>query len=351
MKTILNVSNKNYHAQPLFLGEDLALQRYDNPKHKVFLDLFKKQLSLYWRPEEISLIKDRNDFKVLTENERFIFTKNLQFQTLMDSVIARGVPTVTQYVSNPELEVCLSTWQFFENIHSYAYTYIIQNVYADPSSILDECLLDTEILARCESVAGEYNKLMHAKDDIKTQIYLTLISINILEAIRFYVSFVCAFNFGENKKMIGNADIVKLIKRDEAVHLSITQNIINILRNSPDEGFQDAIHNSSDRAIEMFHHAANEEKAWASYLFKDGGLLGLNSEIMSQYIEWLTDSRMEMIGLPKQFNIKRSPIRGWIEPWMNSEVVQVAPQESEITSYKIGASLNDLDEMNLDMEL
>ena len=151
--------------------------------------------------------------------------------------------------------------------------------------------------------------------------------------------------------MIGNADIIKLIKRDEAIHLSITQNIINILRNTPDEGFQTVINNSSDRAIEMFCHAANEEKAWASYLFKDGGLLGLNSDIMSQYIEWLTDSRMEMIGLPKQFNIKRSPIRGWIEPWMNSESVQVAPQESEITSYKIGASLNDLNEMNLDMEL
>lgn len=351
MKTILNIKNNDYKSQPLFLGEDLALQRYDSPKHQIFMDLFKKQLSLYWRPEEISLLKDRNDFKSLSDNEQFIFTKNLQFQTLMDSVIARGVPTVTQYVSNPELEVCLSTWQFFENIHSYAYTYIIQNVYSDPSVVLDQCLLDPEILARCDSVAGEYNKLMHIKDDVKTQLYLTLISINILEAVRFYVSFVCAFNFGENKKMIGNADIIKLIKRDEAIHLSITQNIINILRNAPDEGFQTVINNSSDRAIEMFCHAANEEKAWASYLFKDGGLLGLNSDIMSQYIEWLTDSRMEMIGLPKQFNIKRSPIRGWIEPWMNSESVQVAPQESEITSYKIGASLNDLNEMNLDMEL
>lgn len=351
MKTILNIKNNDYKSQPLFLGEDLALQRYDSPKHQIFMDLFKKQLSLYWRPEEISLLKDRNDFKSLSDNEQFIFTKNLQFQTLMDSVIARGVPTVTQYVSNPELEVCLSTWQFFENIHSYAYTYIIQNVYSDPSVVLDQCLLDPEILARCDSVAGEYNKLMHIKDDVKTQLYLTLISINILEAVRFYVSFVCAFNFGENKKMIGNADIIKLIKRDEAIHLSITQNIINILRNTPDEGFQTVINNSSDRAIEMFCHAANEEKAWASYLFKDGGLLGLNSDIMSQYIEWLTDSRMEMIGLPKQFNIKRSPIRGWIEPWMNSESVQVAPQESEITSYKIGASLNDLNEMNLDMEL
>lgn len=351
MKTILNVNNNNYQSQPLFLGDDLSLQRYDSPRYPIFMELFKKQLSLFWRPEEISLVKDRNDFKSLTANEQFIFTKNLQFQTLMDSVIARGVPTVTQYVSNPELEVCLSTWQFFENIHSYAYTYIIQNVYAEPSKVLDQCLLDPEILARCDSVAGEYDRLMHVKDDIKTQIYLTLISINILEAIRFYVSFVCAFNFGENKKMIGNADIIKLIKRDEAVHLSITQNILNILRTDESQGFQETIRNNQDKAIELFHHAVEEEKAWASYLFKDGGLLGLNADIMSQYIEWLTDSRMEIIGLPKQFNVKRSPIRGWIEPWMSSESVQVAPQESEITSYKIGANLNDLEETTFDIEL
>ena len=224
--------------QPLFLGEDLSLQRYDKFKYPVFFDLYKKQLEFFWRPEEIELKKDRNDFKddsVMSENERFIFTSNLKYQTMMDSVICRGVPTIQEYVSNPELEACLNVWQFFEQIHSYSYTYIIKNVYPNPSEILDSCLTDKEIVARADVAVKEYDKLRKLStskkvDDIKKQIYLTLISINILEAVRFYVSFICAFAFAENKKMVGNADIVKLIKRDEAIHLHNTQQILKILR-------------------------------------------------------------------------------------------------------------------------
>ena len=227
MKSVLNKMNVDTLKQPLFLGEDLSLQRYDKFKYPVFFDLYKKQLEFFWRPEEIELKKDRSDFKdssVMSENEKFIFTSNLKYQTMMDSVICRGVPTIQEYVSNPELEACLNVWQFFEQIHSYSYTYIIKNVYPNPSDILDSCLTDKEIVARADVAVKEYDKLRKLSnskkiDDIKKQIYLTLISINILEAIRFYVSFICAFAFAENKKMVGNADIVKLIKRDESIHL------------------------------------------------------------------------------------------------------------------------------------
>jgi ribonucleoside-diphosphate reductase beta chain len=354
MKTILNKKNVDYLSQPLFMGEDLSLQRYDKFKYPVFFDLYKKQLEFFWRPEEIELKKDRNDFKndsIMTPNEKFIFTSNLKYQTMMDSVICRGVPTILEYVSNPELEACMNVWQFFEQIHSYSYTYIIKNVYSDPSAVLDSCLTDKEILKRANVAIKEYNALREIahsgkKHDLKKQIYLTLISVNILEAIRFYVSFVCAFAFAENKKMVGNADIIKLIKRDEALHLYNTQEIIKILRTVPEEGFTQIAIECEEEACRMFQSAAEEEKAWASYLFKDGSIIGLNETVLSEYVDWLCMSRRKNIGLPYEKG-KKNPIAGWTDPWMNSEAVQVAPQEHEITSYKIGASKNDLEEIDL----
>lgn len=664
--SILNKKNVDTTKQPIFLGEELGLQRFDRYKYPVFFDLFNKQLTFFWRPEEINLTLDRVQYNDLAEHEKFIFTKNLLFQTMLDSVVARGVPTFTKHVTNPELEICMNTWGFFENIHSYSYTYIIKNVYPDPSKILDQALEDTEILSRADSVTKAYNDLMSEKLNLKEKIYLSLISVNILEAVRFYVSFVCAFAFGENKKMIGNADIIKLIRRDEACldkesevltqrgwikfpelqssdkvaqyhsdgsvsfvvptkiinkhysgemisyknlnnhvdmlltpdhrviylndknilkektaedfrpnsfnyipvagkivsnnkkltdferllialqadgsihdmetrnglisgchsisfsfkkqrkidrlisildrldfeytigdidkkgrtcfrikvpvtytltknfkdwitdystlgiewcnefieeminwdgsirsdtgsyyysstvkdntevvqtisnlcgyktyrfsqndtrketyktvhrlsilkdrntqsgqslvksrveyndnvycvsvptgmflarrnntifvtgncHLYTTQNILNILRTVPEEGFIDIIESRQSEAIEMFSSAVEEEKKWISYLFQHGSILGLNESVMFQYIEWLSDSRMKEIGLPRQYNVK-NPIGGWVDSWMDSSKVQVAPQETEITSYKIGASTNDVSNIEL----
>jgi len=345
MKTVLNVKTIDTLKQPLFLGEDLSLQRYDKCKYEIFLTLFQKQFGFIWRPEEIDLTKDRGDFKKLSPNEEFIFTSNLKFQTMMDSVIARGLPSLLQYITNPELEACVKFWEAFETIHSYSYTYIIKNLYPDASLIMDSVLEDEEILKRAKSVTEAYdalNQKFAQENDLRKQIYLTLISINVLEAVRFYVSFACSLAFEQNQKMCGNAKIIELIRRDEGVHMFITQNIIKILREQPSEGFQDVIAKSRDEAIAIFMHAAQEEKEWASYLFKDGGLIGLNEKIMHQYIEWLTDTRLEGVGLPKQFGAK-NPI-GWLE--MDSTKKQVAPQEQEITSYKIAASVNDVAQMD-----
>lgn len=339
---ILNRKNVPINEQKLFLGPELGLQRYDKFKYPVFFELFNKQLQFFWRPEEISLQKDRADYKNLEEHEKHIFTSNLLFQTLMDSVVSRGVNTFSKHITSPELEACFNVWQMFETLHSYSYTYIIKNLYPDPSNLLDSALTTPEILARTDSVCKGYEDLEKATGkDIKGKIYLALISVNILEAVRFYVSFVCAFAFAENKKMIGNADIIKLIKRDEAVHLYTTQSILNILHFAEDEGFVETAAEYKDLAIQMFVEAAEEEKKWAEYLFKDGSILGLNEKVLANYIEWLTDSRMQTIGLPKQFNVKNNGLGGWVLPWMESINVQVAPQESEITSYRIGGSTND----------
>ena len=243
MKTIFNTKNVDPMTQPLFLGKDLGVQRYDQLKYPIFKKLDSKQMENFWRPEEIELKKDRNDFATLTDNEKFIFTSNLKYQTMLDSVICRGVPTLLEFVTNSELEACLMTWQFFEKIHSQSYSYIIQNVYADSREVFDGIYEDKEIMKRAKSAIEDYNNLMgmacstSSKAELKKQIYMTVISINILEAIRFYVSFICSFAFAENKKMVGNADIIKLIKHDEALHLTNTQEILKILQAEESEGF------------------------------------------------------------------------------------------------------------------
>ena len=351
MKTIFNTKNIDPMTQPLFLGKDLGVQRYDILKYPVFKDLDSRQMMNFWRPEEIELKKDRADFQTLTDNEKFIFTSNLKYQTMLDSVICRGVPTLLGFVTNTELEACLMTWQFFEKIHSQSYSYIIQNVYSDSKDVFGGIYEDEQIVKRAKGAIQDYNNLMGMASDknkpseIKKQIYMTIVSINILEAVRFYVSFICSFAFAENKKMIGNADIIKLIKRDEALHLYNTQEILKILNSNEDEGFVKIAKDCESKACEMFESAAQEEKEWASYLFKDGSIIGLNETVLHNYVDWLCHSRRKAIGLPYENGFK-NPIAGWTDPWMNSESVQVAPQEHEITSYKIGASKNDLEDLD-----
>lgn len=351
MKTIFNTKNIDPMTQPLFLGKDLGVQRYDVLKYPIFKDLDSRQMMNFWRPEEIELKKDRADFQTLTDNEKFIFTSNLKYQTMLDSVICRGVPTLLEFVTNTELEACLMTWQFFEKIHSQSYSYIIQNVYSDSKDVFGGIYEDEQIVKRAKGAIQDYNNLMGMASDknkpseIKKQIYMTIVSINILEAVRFYVSFICSFAFAENKKMIGNADIIKLIKRDEALHLYNTQEILKILNSNEDEGFVKVAKDCESKACEMFESAAQEEKEWASYLFKDGSIIGLNETVLHSYVDWLCHSRRKAIGLPYENGFK-NPIAGWTDPWMNSESVQVAPQEHEITSYKIGASKNDLEDLD-----
>lgn len=337
MKTVLNRINVDTTKQPIFLGEGLALQRYDKFKYPKFFELYQDQVELFWRPEEVSVMKDRNDFKSLTETEKFIFISNLKYQTLMDSVIGRGIDILKSYTSLPEVEACFNAWQYFENIHSYSYTYLIKNVFSDPGEIFDSILTDEEIMKRASSVSGKYDELLKSDGDIKTDIYLALISTNILEGIRFYVSFACGWYFAEQGKMEGNAKILKLISRDENKHVAITQNLIRILRENPEEGFQDVIKANEERVIKMFSTAVEEEKTWARYLFSRGQLLGFNDKVACGYIEWLANNRLRSIGLKGIYDAPHNPIGGWISNWTDSSKVQVAPQEAELESYKVSS--------------
>jgi len=345
MKKIINLNNSvDFTKEPMFFGEGLNIQRYDRFRYSNLFELYKKQLGFFWRPEEVDIAgKDRADFETLSKNEKFIFTKNLSYQILLDSVQSRGISNLLENCSSPEVEAFAKAWEFFEQLHSYSYTYIIKNVYPSPSEIFDNVLNDNEVLKRTSSVTEYYDNMINALSDEddhekKKKLYLTLNSINILEGIRFYVSFACSFCFAENKKMEGNAKIIKLICRDENLHLGFTQFLLKKLKEEPTEGFTEVVKECEPLVVKMFEDAAKEEMQWADYLFSNGSMLGLNSEILKKYMMFLTNQRMKTIGLNPIFEKTSNPIT-WINDWIENKNVQVAPQETQISSYIVG-SLN-----------
>lgn len=347
-------SQNNALKEPMFFGQNVNVARYDQQKYPFFEKLIEKQLSFFWRPEEVDLSSDRTDYADLPANEQHIFISNLKYQTLLDSVQGRS-PNVAllPLVSIPELETWIETWAFSETIHSRSYTHIIRNIVTNPSLVFDDIVTNDEITKRAISVTEHYDELIaltnhmyanqidlatdHAfRKKIKTSLYLTLVSVNVLEAIRFYVSFACSFSFAERSLMEGNAKIIKLIARDEALHLSGTQNMIILLADGQDDPEMAEIAREQQQAVyDIFRQAAEQEKQWADYLFKDGSMIGLNASILKDYVEYITNVRLKALKLEPIFNSKGNPLP-WMNNWLVSDNVQVAPQESEISSYLVG---------------
>lgn len=346
--------------EPMFFGQSVNVARYDQQKFEVFEKLIEKQLSFFWRPEEVDVSQDRIDYAALPEHEKHIFISNLKYQTLLDSIQGRS-PNVAflPIVSLPELETWIETWSFSETIHSRSYTHIIRNIVNDPSTVFDDIVTNEHILERARDISKYYDDLIRSVSlyqlfgegthtlngktevvnlrELKKKLYLCLMSVNILEAIRFYVSFACSFAFAERKLMEGNAKIIKLIARDEALHLVSTQHMLNIMRNGQDDPEMVEIAKELEQeCFDMFKDSAEQEKEWASYLFKDGSMIGLNRDILCKYVEYITNSRMAAVGLKPAFEgATQNPIP-WINAWLSSDNVQVAPQEVEISSYLIG---------------
>ncbi|GAD88772.1 ribonucleoside-diphosphate reductase subunit beta [Vibrio halioticoli NBRC 102217] len=359
--------NKNDQLkEPMFLGQPVNVARYDQQKFEIFEKLIEKQLSFFWRPEEVDVSSDRIDYNKLPDHEKHIFISNLKYQTLLDSIQGRS-PNVAllPLVSLPEVETWIETWSFSETIHSRSYTHIIRNIVNDPSTVFDDIVENEHILKRAKDIAHYYDDLIEATNDyhrygegshqingetvevnlhtLKKKLYLCLMSVNALEAIRFYVSFACSFAFAERELMEGNAKIIKLIARDEALHLSGTQHMVNLLRNGQDDfSFMQIAEECRQECFDLFKAAAEQEKEWAEYLFKDGSMIGLNKDILCQYVEYITNIRMQAVGLDVAYpDATNNPIP-WINAWLSSDNVQVAPQEAEISSYLVGQIDNEV---------
>ena len=352
--------NKNDQLlEPMFFGQPVNVARYDQQKHEIFEKLIEKQLSFFWRPEEVDVSRDRIDYQALPEHEKHIFISNLKYQTLLDSIQGRS-PNVAllPLISIPELETWVETWSFSETIHSRSYTHIIRNIVNDPAVVFDDIVTNEEILKRAKDISGYYDDLIEMTGywhllgegthtvngktvnvnlrTLKKQLYLCLMSVNALEAIRFYVSFACSFAFAERELMEGNAKIIKLIARDEALHLTGTQHILNLMRSGQDDPEMAEIAvECEQQCYDLFVLAAQQEKEWAEYLFRDGSMIGLNKDILCQYVEYITNIRMQAVGLGLPFQTRSNQIP-WINAWLVSDNVQVAPQEVEVSSYLVG---------------
>ena len=366
--TVFNKNKVDTTKQFMFFGAPLSVQRYDSYRFPTFDRLTQQQLGYFWRPEEVSLQKDRADYAQLNEFQKHIFTSNLKYQIMLDSVQGRapGMAFIP-YCSLPELEACMQVWQFMEMIHSRSYTYIIKNVYSDPSDVFDTILEDENILSRAESVTESYDEFLNqahewgasnnwkedwkdhinaewTRKDLKRSLYRAVANVNILEGIRFYVSFACSFAFGENKVMEGSAKILSLIARDESQHLVLTQQIMkNWSEGKDDPEMKEIAEEEKEVVTEMFRKTVDEEKAWANYLFRDGSIIGLNDRLLHNYVEWIANRRMKAIGLSPIYDqpLRNNPLP-WTEHWLNSKGQQNAPQETEIESYVVGGIKQDV---------
>ena len=366
--TVFNKGHVDTKEQPMFFGQPLGVQRYDSYKYPVFEKLTNQMLGYFWRPEEVSLQKDRGDYQSLRPEQKHIFTSNLKYQILLDSVQGRGPGMAfSPYCALPELEGAMNVWQFMEMIHSRSYTYIIKNVYPDPAEVFDTILDDDKILARAKSVTAAYDdfiNMAHQYDqsnwwrpewknasynasyeerELKRKLYLAVSNVNILEGIRFYVSFACSFAFGELKLMEGSAKIISLIARDENQHTVLTQQMIKAWQKGDDPVMSQIMKEEEQTVIDMYRMAVEEEKEWAQYLFKDGSMIGLNDKLLVKYVEWICNKRMRAIGLDPIYDapIRNNPLP-WTEHWISSKGLQVAPQETEVESYVVGGIKQDV---------
>ena len=366
--TVFNTDEVDYKKQPMFFGRPLGVQRYDSYKYPTFDRLTTQQLGYFWRPEEVSLQKDRGDYQQLRPEQKHIYTSNLKYQIMLDSVQGRapGMAFIP-YCSLPELEACMEVWGFMEMIHSRSYTYIIKNVYPDPSEVFDTIIKDTRILERAKNVTGAYDDFINDaqvwgqsnlwKDlpnvetslpvlelkELKRKLYRAIMNVNILEGIRFYVSFACSFAFGELKLMEGSAKIISLIARDENQHLVLTQTILKNWREGDDPEMKQIMKEEEEWTYKQFDLCVNEEKKWAEYLFKNGSMIGLNDKLLFQYVEWIANRRMKTIGLKPVYDIpaRNNPLP-WTQHWISSKGLQVAPQETEVESYVVGGIKQDV---------
>lgn len=355
VKTLINMLAVDNRQNKLFLGDQLGLERYDTVKYPKLNKFYNLQLSLFWRPEEYLLDTDRVDFSErMTDHGRKVFTQNLGFQIVLDSIQSQGIEYIAQHCTNQELARAFKWWSTFENLHSSSYTHIIQGVYSDPTAVLDGFSRDEEILKRVTGCTKYYDDLMNTlgdtEDDIKRKIYLTLVSVQILESIRFYVSFACTYWFAENNMMENNAKIIYLINRDENLHMMLTKDLLDILRNTPSEGFVDIIKDCEPIVEQMWKDAVNEEMAWADYLFEEGDLYGMTAEQMKQYMQYLVNMRMKICGFEHlRFFEKTTNPFPWLANFQDQSNVQLANQETSGVSYtanaQSAAGMDNLDDL------
>ena len=343
--------------EPMFFGSGKNLQRFDIFKYEVFNSISDKMTSFFWRPEEVDLQKDANDMEVMEEHEEFILTKTIQKIEFLDSIMSRGpMLTFGQIVSIPELERAILTWDYFESIHAFSYSYILQNIYAEPSKIFDEVHDIKELQNIADFISGYYNdfykdviEYQHinlnnkkVSDEfmlkIKKSFLRLLMTVNCLEGIEFLSSFSAVWSLTEAKGIVpGNTKILQFIARDELQHLRLTQNINKILKEEKSEGFSELWNEMQTEFYDIYWKATELEFKWIDMLYSKGSIIGMNADIAKEYIKYTTNNRLKAVTLKPIFpEVKQNPIP-WIDKYYNFGSTSAALQEIESNDYKLGA--------------
>ena len=353
-----NLNTKtDYLNRKMFLDPagPVTIQRFEEVKYKKIADFEQTARGFFWVPEEVSLTKDSQDFKEASDTVKHIFTSNLLRQTALDSLQGRGPSQIfTPVVSLPELEALVYNWTFFEtNIHSRSYSHIIRNIYNVPKEVFNTIHDTKEIVDMASSVGAYYDKLHLINCVVETgekideekhikAIWLALHASYALEAFRFMVSFATSLAMVENKIFIGNGNIISLILQDELLHKGWTAYIINqVVKEDP--RFARVAEECRDEVYKIYMDVIREEKAWADYLFKYGPVIGLNSQILKDFVDYTAVGALKEIGIKYQEAAPKTTPIPWFNKHTDTSKKQTALQESESTSYVIGVMTDSLD--------
>lgn len=347
----------NYLQRKLFLDPagPVTIQRFEEVRYQKLAKFEQEQRGFFWVPEEISLTKDANDFKEASDTVRHIFTSNLLRQTALDSIQGRApVQVFSPVCSLPELEALVMVWSFMEtNIHSRSYSHIIRNIYSVPKEMFNT-IHDTEEIVGMASSVGKYYDALHVLNCYKETgtdvaeshhikaIWLALNASYALEAFRFMVSFATSLAMVENKIFIGNGNIISLILQDELLHKGWTAYLINQVVKE-DLRFAQAKIDCEAEVYAMYTDVIREEKQWADYLFQKGPVIGLNANILKDFVDYTAVGALKDIGVKYQQAAPRSTPIPWFNKHVDTSKKQTALQESESTNYVIGAMSEVLD--------
>jgi ribonucleoside-diphosphate reductase beta chain len=354
-----NLNTKtDYLNRKMFLDPQgpVTIQRFEEVKYKKLADFDSTARGFFWQPEEISLTKDANDFKEASDAVKHIFTSNLLRQTALDSLQGRGPTQVfTPVCSIPELEALMYNWGFFEtNIHSKSYSHIIRNIYNVPKDVFNTIHDTQEIVGMAASIGKYYDKLhelncfkelnpktVSEESHIKA-IWLALNASYALEAFRFMVSFATSLAMVENKIFIGNGNIISLILQDELLHKGWTAYIINQVVKE-DERFAKAKIECETEVYQLYMDVIREEKAWADYLFKMGPVIGLNANVLKDFVDYTAAGALKEIGIKYQATAPKNTPIPWFNKHSDTSKKQTALQENESTNYVLGVMSESLD--------
>jgi ribonucleoside-diphosphate reductase beta chain len=353
-----NLNTKtDYLSRKMFLDPEgpVTIQRFEEVKYPKIQKIEQTARGFFWVPEEISLTKDAGDFKEASDAVKHIFTSNLLRQTALDSLQGRGPAQVfTPCVSLPELEALMYNWSFFEtNIHSRSYSHIIRNIYNVPKEVFNT-IHDTQEIVDMASSVGKYYDLLHRLNCRKEltenvteiehikAIWLALNASYALEAFRFMVSFATSLAMVENKIFIGNGNIISLILQDELLHKEWTAMLINAVVKE-DERFVRAKLECEAEVYAMYEDVIREEKAWADYLFKKGPVIGLNANILKDFVDYTAANALKEIGIKYQSPAPKTTPIPWFNKHSDTSKKQTALQENESTNYVIGVMSDAID--------